>query len=213
MERINLRAEIRDGLGKEKSAKYRQKGFIPGVIYGHGEGNKHVYFDAKKLSTIISKLESESALFEIEIEEGKEPYLAVIKEVQRHKLTRQIIHIDFQHLHKGEKISLEVPIVTTGVAPGVKEGGLLEIVYRSLHVRCLPKDIPEHIEVSVDGLNIGDSLHVGDIKFPEGVASLDNEDLSVITVIAPKKVVETTEEEVEEVTEPEVIKEKKEEEE
>ncbi len=215
MERISINAKYRDGLGKEKSAKYRQEGLIPGVIYGHGEDTKHVLFDGRNLSNIIARLESESTLFSIDLGEG-EPLLCVIKEVQRDKIKRNIIHIDFQHLHAGEKITLHVPVVPVGTAIGVKEGGLLEVVHRELEIRCLPKNIPEHIEINIENLKVGDSIHIGEIELPEGVEIMEDPEIPVITIMAPKKhaAVEETEETAveEEAKEPEVIKEKKEEE-
>jgi large subunit ribosomal protein L25 len=139
----------------------------------------------------------------------------LIREIQRHPFKRQILHVDFQELVAGEKVTVRLPIVLNGVPEGVRvDGGILDQTMRELEVEVDPSNIPSHVEVDVAALKIGDSIHVGDLKLPEGVEVVGEMDSSVCVVSAPRAVVEAVapaegEEAVTE--EPEVIGRKKEE--
>jgi len=110
-----------------------------------------------------------------------------IKEKQVHPVSRDFVHIDFMELHKGTTITLEVPLHYKGIAEGTKEGGALEILHHTLEISCLPKDIPDEIEIDVTNLKIGDSIHFREIELSEGVTSSMTEATTLVAVRAPKK--------------------------
>jgi large subunit ribosomal protein L25 len=122
----------------------------------------------------------------------------VIKAIQHNPVTEQLLHIDFQHIHKKEKIRATIPIHFAGEAPGVKEGGVMDIHLHEIVVRCLPDDMPSHIAVEISNLKLGDTIHLRDLKLPNVDFELTPE-TSVISVLIPKK--------VEEVAKPVVVEE------
>jgi large subunit ribosomal protein L25 len=140
----------------------------------------------------------------------------LIREIQRHPFKRQVLHIDFQELVAGEKITVKVPIVFVGTAAGVKDGGTVEEVTREVEVEVDPANIPSHFEIDVSPLGINDSVHLSDIKVPEGVKIMDDLEATV-AVVAPPRIVEEppppAEGAVEAAAEPELIRKPKDEEE
>ncbi len=218
MEQHKLSTEYRGASGKSTARKFRMEGKIPGVIYGHKKPAVELLLDESEISRILH-LRSESAMLSLSIK-GKvsEKCNAIIRDVQIHEVTGRILHVDFQRVSLDEKIRVEVPVSLTGEARGIKEsGGILEHGLRTLNVLCTPATIPDSIEVDVSDLDIGKSIHVGDImrQYPE-VDFLDASDSNLAIVVPP--IVETkpeAEEEMEEgadeTAEPELIaKDKKE---
>ncbi len=135
--------------------------------------------------------------------DGHEEYDCIIKDVQFDPVSDEVVHFDLIGLTRGEKIQLEVPIQLLGSAVGVKEGGLLQESMHKLNVECLPKDIPQSLEIDVTELNIGDTIHVADLNF-ENITILNPEDTIVVSVVLPKVEIEVTpEEEGEELAEEE----------
>ncbi len=196
--------------GKHNLKLLRNGKNIPCVAYGHGEKNRVFYVDEKELNKIFHQMGREKTLINIKLDD--DDFLAVIKDIQRSPRTNKIIHIDFQIIHKNEKMKLKVPVLVKGTSKGVIAGGILEHILRDIEIKCLPKDIPSHIEVDITDLEIGDSIHVKDLKI-EKYDILDNPEEVILTVLAPKAFVEETPKPEEETKEPEVIREKKEEEE
>jgi len=189
---------------KENITQLRRAGKIPGVIYGHKENTKHILVDGEILKDLLSALRSESTL--INVRYGKEKLECVIKEVQRDILTSRIIHIDFHHIHRGEKITINVPIVLEGSSKGVKEGGVLDFVTREVEIECLPKDIIDEIKIDVSNVEIGDTLHIRDIDIDrEKYKILEDPSEPVLSIVMPKAAVVEEEEEVEVAPEPELI--------
>ena len=142
----------------------------------------------------------------------------LIREIQRHPFKRQVLHVDFQELVAGEKVTVSVPLRFVGIAEGVRNaGGILEEIMHQAHLRLDPAAIPDHIDVDVTNIAIGHSLHIRDIALPEGVTVLDDEDATVCVVTAPKAVSETPAEALpavpEAAPEPELIRKPKAEEE
>jgi large subunit ribosomal protein L25 len=111
---------------------------------------------------------------------------AMIKELQTHPVSRNFIHIDFYEINMDRKITVKVPVVTTGVAKGVELGGILQTVRRELEVECLPLEVPESIVIDISDLDIGDSIHVGKISLEGEIEILDDEDYAVVTVVSPR---------------------------
>jgi large subunit ribosomal protein L25 len=148
----------------------------------------------------------------IELSFGSASARTLIREIQRHPFKKQILHVDFQELVAGEKVMVRVPLVLTGVPEGVRlNGGVLDQTMRELHVKVDPSNIPNRVELDVSGMQIGASMHVSDVRLPEGVEVLDDEDATVAVVAAPRAAIEAaaTPEGAETPAEPEVIRAKK----
>lgn len=215
MASAQLSATPRDGTGKGSARSLRAKGQVPAIIYGHGREPQPLAIDTRELEKLLSKISAESTVIELSMD-GKSAR-TLIREIQRHPFKRQILHVDFQELVAGEKVTVRIPIVLTGVPEGVRvDAGILDQVMRELEIEVDPANIPNRVEVDVNPLRIGDSVHVRDIALPEGVELVGEPDSTVCVVSAPRAVVETVAatEEVEVAAEPEVIgKAKKDEEE
>jgi large subunit ribosomal protein L25 len=209
-----LKANPRDGTGKSSARKMRATGRVPAVVYGHGEETRMVSIDAHELELLFARVHWENTIIDLDIAGEKAAVRALIREVQAHPFRGQVLHVDFQQIHAGEKVTVEVPIRLIGAAPGVKLGGVLMNTITDLEVRCSSDRIPEVIEIDVSNLGIGDSVHLRDITLPEGVEAQIDADRSICSV-APPAVMPTAEAPVEEAatTEPEVIRRGREEEE
>lgn len=188
-----VEAEVRTGSGTAASRRARRDGLVPVVVYGGGEDEQYLLVDHNK---IIHQLEVEafhSALVQIKVDGDLQR--AVLRDVQMHPYKAQVMHLDFQRVSRKDKITMTVPLHFTGEedAPGVKlENGIMSHSMTSIDVSCLGSDLPEYIEVDVSGLGMGESVHLGEIKMPEGVefaSSIQESDLelSVASVLAPKK--------------------------
>ncbi|MDP8231366.1 MAG: 50S ribosomal protein L25 [Candidatus Zophobacter franzmannii] len=204
---LKVAAQIREIERKKSSVKnLRKSGNIPAVIYGSGEEAKHVTLEKISFMKSYKKSIGETALFYVSVD-GKEIH-TIIKSRQMHPVTREIVHVDFLEFHPGRPITIDIPLSVTGEPEGVKLGGNLDVLMHKLPVSCLPKDIPEAIEIDVSALNIGDSIHVADLsheKFTFNIA----DDITLVIVHAPRKADEeetdddddATDEVTEEVTE------------
>jgi len=214
MAEVNLAVEKRDVIGKGPAKKMRSEGKIPAVIYGQGEKSVPLTLDAKAFHAILHSHHGENVIFEIQIPGRKTGLKAILREVQHQPVSGEILHVDFQHISMTKKITVQVPVALVGSPDGVRnKGGILEHILHELEVECLPGDIPEHIEVDVTELDVGDSVHVSDI--PAGKAKiLTDPERSVATVVPPtiiKAPVEKEELEEELIEEPELVdKERKE---
>ena len=212
-----LSALPRETRGKGASRKLRATGRIPAVVYGHGEATRELSVDARELDRLFSQIHRDNTVINLRIQGEKAEVKALVREVQSHPARGTILHVDFYQIHAGERITVEVPIVLTGSAAGVRAGGILQHTLNELEVRCLADQIPNEFPIDVSALEIGDSLHVSDLPVPEGVEILVDGDRTVCSVIPPAVVaVEAPAEgvvpEAATVAEPEVIKRGKEEE-
>jgi len=193
---IKINAEKRN-LGKRSDlTELRKEGLIPGIIYGAGQEGIKIAFNARNYTREYKKTIGEVAFFDINVD-GK-TYKTFIKEKQINPLTREIVHIDFLELHKGKSLTIEVPINFIGEAIGTKEGGVLEVIQRTVQVTCLPKDIPDEIRVDVSNLNIGDSIHFSDIDVSKDIETNFSDDTTIVSLGLPT-IMEEPEEEEEEV--------------
>jgi len=199
MERIKIQANTREKTGKEVAKKIRKEGSIPAVIYS-ADTNITLSIPAARLKALRSIHFSESA---------------IIKDIQFHPLSEEVIHIDFLKVSLKEKIKVHVPLVFKGESRGVKEEeGVLEQILREVEIEGLPLDIPEKIEVDISDLGVGQSLHAQDLQIADNLKMITDPAATLLTVTAKKEeVIEEVvpEEEAAPPTEPEVIKEKKEE--
>ncbi|HUF65012.1 MAG TPA: 50S ribosomal protein L25/general stress protein Ctc [Gemmatimonadaceae bacterium] len=207
MASAQLNATPRSDVGKGVARSLRREGKIPAVIYGHARAPQPLAIDQRELDRLLSHIAAESTVIELSFDGSTSRTL--IREIQRHPFKPQILHVDFQELVAGEKVTVDVPIVLVGVPEGVRaEGGVLDQTMRELSIHVDPANIPNHIDVDVSALNIGNSIHVSDLTLPEGVEVLDDEDSTICVVSAPRAVVEEAPAEevaVEGVEEPEVI--------
>ena len=178
----------RDG-GKEINRKRRAVGKVPGVIYGKGLETRSLEFDRKSLEKFLETARHGTVVVKMTVTDGadgKESY-AVLKEVQTNPLSDRVTHVDFYEVAMGQKFRVEVPLRIRGKAAGIELGGILEVVTRSLEVECTPDNVPEFLEVDVTPLGIGQSLHLGDLRFPEGVIPMEKDlRMTVAAVNAPK---------------------------
>jgi len=186
-----LHAEIRKGTGKSVTRKLRAQGKIPAVMYGAGEPTQPLTLDLHEVDTFFKKTRGESVVITLKVDGEVKQVLP--KEVQRDPVTGRILHVDFLILHKGEKVIVEVPIVTVGESVGVKKGGVLEVLLRSVEVRAEPANLPSHIEVEITNLDLGDVVHVRDLPVPEGVEILEDPDEPVVTILIPRAAEEEAE--------------------
>lgn len=214
MEKIILKAEIRKETGKRVAKDLRAKGMIPANVYKGGKAATSLTVSNVVLKEILHTKAGENALITLKISEADvslKDRTVLIKEIQRHPVSDNILHVDFNEISLTEMLKVNVPLVAKGEAIGVKiDGGILEHVLRELTVECLPTAIPEKIEISVTDLKIGGHILVKDISVPEGVKVLNDGDLIALIVKAPKIEVPKEEAAVPGAEEPELIRKKKE---
>ena len=211
---VKLKAELRTETGRSAARRLKARGVIPAVVYGGKEKSQPLQVSERDINAMLSHASGENILVELEIAGQKTPRPALLQEVQHSPVGGDILHVDFHAISMDEKITADVPLETLGIAIGVKNaGGLLDQNIRTLTVECLPKDLPDRITVDVSALNIGDSIHVRDIKLPNGVVAKVPADLTAFSVAAPTAEEEpvTPEAEAAAAAGPEVITAKKEE--
>jgi large subunit ribosomal protein L25 len=213
MASASLSAEARTETGKGVARKLRSAGRVPAVVYGHAREPQALSLQTRELEKLLSSIATGSTVVELTL--GGATTKTLIREVQRHPFKKQILHVDFQELVAGEKVTVEIPLVFVGTPEGVRlSGALLEQILHSIQVLVDPANIPNHIDVDVTSLAMGHSLHVNELSLPAGLEVLTDEDATVCAVVAPRAVVEETPAEgVEAVAEPELIRKPKEEEE
>jgi large subunit ribosomal protein L25 len=180
---IQLKGSRRTDLGKGGARKARAAGQIPGVLYGHGETPVAVAIENREFHTALRTHKGGNALVSLSLD-GSE-VTALVRDAQYDPVSHAVLHLDFQHISLTETVQVQVELKPVGLAVGVKDaGGILEMIIRQIEVRCLPTAIPDAIEVDVSALNIGDSVHVRDIRV-EGLTIVTHADDTVATVVAP----------------------------
>ncbi|HZV36059.1 MAG TPA: 50S ribosomal protein L25 [Verrucomicrobiae bacterium] len=187
MKSVSLNAYPRTQSRRGGAKKLRDGGRIPAVIYGRQAEPQNLEVQAKDLENLIHHSASENMLVDLAVKDDKRPHrLALVQEVQHHALSGKMLHVDFHEVAEDEKVTIMVPVETSGEATGVKNGGgILEHVLFRVKARALPKDLPEVIVLDVSHLEIGQAIHIGDIKPPAGVEILGDKNISVIAVAAP----------------------------
>ena len=181
---VKLKAEQRSDVGRAAARKLKAKGVIPAVVYGGKDKPQPLQVSARDVNAMLSHASGENILVELEMSGGNKT--ALIQEIQHAPIGGKVLHIDFHAISMDETIHADVPLEPIGMANGVKNfGGLLEQSLRSLSIECLPRDLPDRVTVDVSELNIGDAIHVRDIKLPEGVKAKSQADLTAFSVVAP----------------------------
>jgi large subunit ribosomal protein L25 len=206
---VAIKAEQRTPGRKGAARRLRREGRIPAILYGPGEDPMPVSLDGKEMDVLLRKHGGSSLILELDIAGGGDGKgKALVKEVQRHVVTGEVLHLDLLHISATRKITVDVPVVIVGEAKGTKAGGVLEVVLREIEVECLPADISDKIDVDVSELEIGDSIHIRDLTVPS--AEIQNDPDSVVLTIVPPTVYEEVVEE-KPAEEPELVTKEKEE--
>ena len=179
-----LQAELRDNFGKNANNRLRASGFVPAVIYSHGQ-TRSIKITEKDLFGLFKGKISENILFDLKIP-GNEDVMAFVKNYQTDPITEKITHLDLFRVTKDEKIQTKVPLEFAGTPVGTKSGGRIEISYHEIQVECYPQDLPEKIVIDVSALDIDDNIHAKGISLAEGVKLVSNPELVIIAVHSPK---------------------------
>ena len=209
---IALSAEPRSASGKGGARQTRRDHKVPAVIYGHGRPTQPLTVDALALEKALTGVEPASTVIELTLD-GKSTKV-LIREIQRHAIRPDIIHVDFYEIRGGEKVRLKIPVHLVGTPDGVRNaGGVLDQVMREVEIEVLPEHIPDRVELDVTPLAIGHSRHVRDLQIPNATI-LSGADLTIATVVPPRaeEVAAPAPEAATEVAEPELIRKPREEE-
>lgn len=182
MEQMAIKAEMRTGGGKSVSRKLRKEGRIPAVLYGRDVAPVALTVSEREWS-VLGRHVKRNAILDMELSfDGKAEHRPVmIKEVQRETMNDRVLHIDFLQVSMSRMIEVEVPIHLTGEAVGVTKDGIVEQHLRSIKVECLPTQIPEALTIDISALDIGDSIHIGQVSLP-GVKFVEGADIAIVTV-------------------------------
>ena len=188
MKSVPLKAFPRAQKRRGPVKQLRTNGRVPATIYGRQAAPQNLEVSAREISDLIHHRASENLLVDLSVEnDARARRLALVQEIQHHPIDGKVLHVDFHEVAENEKVTVQVPVETTGEAAGVKNNsGVLEHVLFKLRVRCLPKDLPEQIIVDVTALEIGKSIHIGEIKAPEGVEILGDKKIPVVSVAQPR---------------------------
>ncbi len=199
MDLIELKTTIRTTTGNGPARRLRMSGQIPAVLYGPKTEPVLLSVNKSDLELLFKKGGIGQVVLNLVIQKNGETRTmpAMIKELQTHPVSRNFIHIDFYEIEMDQKITAKIPVVTTGIAKGVELGGMLQIIRRELEVECLPLEVPESIEIDISDLDIGDSIHVEKIRLEGEIKFLEDDNYTVVTILAPKLEEEEPEEEEE----------------
>jgi large subunit ribosomal protein L25 len=194
MKEVVLEVKERAEKGTRESRRMRTAGTIPAILYGAKQSPISLGIAVKEFNRVIHGGAGENVVLTLNFSgDKKEGKTAIIKEIQRDPVSRNIVHIDLLAISLKDKIKVNVPVMVTGDAPGIKEGGILEYVLREVEVECLPTQIPEHIMVDVSSLKINESIHVRDLKLADDqVKVLTPADRMLISIVPPTVLEEPT---------------------
>ena len=179
-----LKAAPRTSTGSGHLNKIRREGWLPSVMYGRGVTNQNLVVDAKSFAELLAKSTSANIIINLEIE-GVGNSLAFLQAVQHNALSGAAVHADFLAIDESTEITAHIPIHAVGEAAGVKAGGLLDLTSHTIELLCLPANLPDFIEVDVTKLEMGQSLHIADITFPQGVRPTHAGDVVVAHIAKP----------------------------
>ncbi|MFC5454342.1 50S ribosomal protein L25 [Prosthecobacter fluviatilis] len=181
---LDLQAEVRTQSGTGAVKRMRKAGNIPAALYGRKVKPSSIQVHGKTFSKLLEGSASDNILVSLKI--AGEEQLALVQEVQHDYLRGGILHIDFHAVAADEEIHANVPVTIVGEAKGQKQGGMVEAIHHEIEVRCLPKDLPESIQIDVTSLEVGKGIHVGEINFPAGVTPRLGGDVVIVMCEEPK---------------------------
>lgn len=187
MQRVEMEAARRDASGKGPARQLRLAGQIPAVLYGEGKSTL-LTVQSAELARVLKSGSGENALISLKVTSpnGAEMRTAILRDLQRDPITGAVLHADLFEISMNKSIRIRVPIAVVGEVPaGVKEGGVLQHSLREIEIECLPAQIPARIEIDASALNVGDSIHLRDLKVAEGVRLIGDADLALVSVAAP----------------------------
>jgi large subunit ribosomal protein L25 len=197
-ERIKLEVKEREGRGSADSRRLRREGLIPGVLYGRGKPPHPFAVAERELRRVLSGDSGLHAILDVVVDGQETARPSVLKDYQQHVPSGRLSHIDLHEVRLDQPIQTQVSVTLVGEPAGVKEGGVLSQVSREINVEALPMEIPDHLELDVSGMGIGDTLRLADLPAQEGVTYLDDPEETVLaSVQVPAVIVEPEPEEEE----------------
>ena len=185
-EQLTLPAEARERAGKGASRALRRDGRVPAVIYGEKKEPVSVHVEEKLLTKMLSSGHFMNTV--VMVDAGGTPHRTLPKDVQFHPVTSRPIHVDFLRIGEHSQVHVNVPVVFTDEegSPGIKRGGVLNIVRHDLELVCDAAEIPDQIEISLKGVDVGDSIHISAVTLPKGATSaITDRDFTIATIVAP----------------------------
>ncbi len=185
MAKHKLSVEKRTVTGTGKLNALRAQNIVPGVIYGAGVENINIQIAAPALRSLLAESASEHILVDLQF--GNESTLTLLQDIQHNFLTDTVTHVDFLAVKDSTEITSLVPLVLTGDAAGLTQGGIVDQTVYELHIKCQVKDLPEEISVDISSLNVGDTLRAGELKLPKGVITTMHPDDNIVTIVSPKE--------------------------
>jgi len=194
-ERTKLVVVAREKLGSAESRRLRRRGIVPGVLYGSGGEPLAISVEERELRRALTGAGGLHSILDVEIDGGGSSHASILKEYQVDPVRGGVTHVDLQEVRLDKPITASVSVQLVGGddAPGVREGGVLSQPLREISVEALPLEVPEHIDLDVSGMTIGDTLRIGDVVVPSGATLLDEPETVIATVTAPTRVVEPEE--------------------
>lgn len=197
-ERVKLEVRERESRGSAESRRLRKQGLVPGVLYGRGKTPHAICVPERELRRVLSGAGGLHAILDVVLEGQKTTHPSILKDYQQHPLRGGLLHVDLQEVRLDQPIQARVVVELVGEPVGVTEGGVLSQVNREITVEALPMEIPEHLELDVGGMAIGDTLRLADLPTHEGLTYVDDPEETVLaTVTMPTRIVEPEEEAVE----------------
>ncbi len=186
----------RDQLGSAACRRLRRAGQVPAVVYGMGLDPFPVSVSPRRIDEVLTSDTGRNTIFDLKLADGAgaQSRAAMIKDLTRDPVTSKVLHVDFVRVDLSQTVQVEIPVHLVGESEGVKLGGNLEQIHRTVLVECLPGDIPESLDVDIAPLRIGDQIHVSDLAIPEGVTLLSDPDQVLLLIAAPVAEEETAEE-------------------
>jgi len=188
METIDLSADQRARTGKEDTAKVRQAGLIPAIVYGSEAPSEAVSISDADIARILRKTGNHFVLLNLKVKgkEGVKEESVIIKAIQRHPVNEKIIHVDFFRVSLKKQVSVDIPVEFKGEAPGIKLGGVLQQSTRHVRVRCLPNQVPDAAIADISALNVGGVVHARDLMLPEGVELQSDPAITILSIVTIK---------------------------
>jgi large subunit ribosomal protein L25 len=197
-ERIKLEVQEREGRGTADSRRLRRQGFIPGVLYGNGKTPHAIYIPERDLRRVLTGAGGLHAILDVVLAGQKTTHASILKDYQQDPIRGHISHVDLQEVRLDRPIQASVTVQLVGEPAGAKEGGVLSQVQREINVEALPMEVPEHIDLDVSGMAIGDTLRLADLRARAGVTYLDDPEETVLATVTMPTRVEEPEEVLEE---------------
>lgn len=184
MEQVSLRAERREAAGTGPARRLRDEGDVPAVLYGRGLDSTPLRVSRRELYSALHTEAGTNALINLEV--GSDKYLTIARELQRHPVRGEILHLDFINISLDEKITADVHIEYVGEPVGVEEGGVVETIRNMVMVSALPMEIPSGVQIDISHLDVNDTLTAAQLPEIEGVEYLIEEDAPLVTVVIPR---------------------------